>query len=115
MELSSRREEVEQKAADLLAPIVEEAGFELVDVEYVKELRLGPADSGRPGFGFMWISCILSRSMEHEKNFILLSSEDIDKDVWKMIVLTLTFTTLIFSIKVLFEFRQASSSDLKKV
>lgn len=37
MELSSRREEVEQKAADLLAPIVEEAGFELVDVEYVKE------------------------------------------------------------------------------
>ena len=35
--MGSRREEVEQKAEALLAPIVEEAGFELVDVEYVKE------------------------------------------------------------------------------
>lgn len=33
----SRREEYEQKAEALLAPIVEQAGFELVDVEYVKE------------------------------------------------------------------------------
>ena len=33
----SRREEYEQKAEALLAPIVEEQGFELVDVEYVKE------------------------------------------------------------------------------
>lgn len=33
----SRREEYEQRAEALLAPIVEEAGFELVDVEYVKE------------------------------------------------------------------------------
>lgn len=33
----SRREEYEQKAEALLAPIVEEAGFELIDVEYVKE------------------------------------------------------------------------------
>lgn len=33
----SRREEYEQKAESLLAPIVEEYGFELVDVEYVKE------------------------------------------------------------------------------
>ncbi|MDY5023243.1 MAG: ribosome maturation factor RimP [Blautia sp.] len=33
----SRREEYEQQAEALLAPIVEEMGFELVDVEYVKE------------------------------------------------------------------------------
>ena len=33
----SRREEYEQKAEALLAPIVEAQGFELVDVEYVKE------------------------------------------------------------------------------
>ena len=33
----SRREEYEKKAEALLAPIVEQAGFELVDVEYVKE------------------------------------------------------------------------------
>ncbi len=33
----SRREEYEQKAEALLRPIVEENGFELVDVEYVKE------------------------------------------------------------------------------
>ena len=33
----SRREEYEQKAEALLAPIVEEAEFELVDVGYVKE------------------------------------------------------------------------------
>ena len=33
----SRRDEYEQKAEAMLAPIVEEAGFELVDVEYVKE------------------------------------------------------------------------------
>lgn len=33
----SRREEYEKKAETLLAPIVEQAGFELVDVEYVKE------------------------------------------------------------------------------
>lgn len=33
----SRREEYEQKAEKLLTPIVEANGFELVDVEYVKE------------------------------------------------------------------------------
>lgn len=33
----SRKEEYEQKAEALLLPIVEEKGFELVDVEYVKE------------------------------------------------------------------------------
>lgn len=33
----SRREEYERKAEALLAPIVEQMGFELVDVEYVKE------------------------------------------------------------------------------
>lgn len=33
----SRREEFEQKAEKLLTPIVEGFGFELVDVEYVKE------------------------------------------------------------------------------
>ena len=33
----SRREEYEQRAEKLLAPIVEKNGFELVDVEYVKE------------------------------------------------------------------------------
>lgn len=34
----SRREEYEQKAEKLLTPIVEANGFELVDVEYVKEV-----------------------------------------------------------------------------
>lgn len=34
----SRREEYEQKAEALLLPIVEGRGFELVDVEYVKEV-----------------------------------------------------------------------------
>ena len=33
----SRKEEYEQKAEALLSPIVESNGFELVDVEYVKE------------------------------------------------------------------------------
>ena len=33
----SRREEYESKTEELLEPIVAEAGFELVDVEYVKE------------------------------------------------------------------------------
>ena len=33
----SRREEYEQKTEALLTPIVESRGFELVDVEYVKE------------------------------------------------------------------------------
>ena len=33
----SRREEYEKRAEELLAPIVEQNGFELVDVEYVKE------------------------------------------------------------------------------
>ena len=33
----SRREEYEQKTEGLLEPIVTELGFELVDVEYVKE------------------------------------------------------------------------------
>ena len=33
----SRHETYEQKAEELLAPIVEARGFELVDVEYVKE------------------------------------------------------------------------------
>ena len=33
----SRREEYEQKAEELITPIVEAKGFELVDVEYVKE------------------------------------------------------------------------------
>ena len=35
----SRREEYEKRAEELLAPIVELNGFELVDVEYVKEAR----------------------------------------------------------------------------
>ena len=33
----SRKEESEQKPEALLSPIVESNGFELVDVEYVKE------------------------------------------------------------------------------
>ena len=33
----SRREEYEMKTEALLQPIVDEKGFELVDVEYVKE------------------------------------------------------------------------------
>lgn len=33
----SRREDYEQQTEALLEPIVEELGFELVDVEYVKE------------------------------------------------------------------------------
>ena len=33
----SRREEYEQKAEAILTPIVESRGFELVDVEYVRE------------------------------------------------------------------------------
>ena len=33
----SRREEYEQRSEELLTPIVEAKGFELVDVEYVKE------------------------------------------------------------------------------
>lgn len=33
----SRREEYEQKTEQLLEPIIKELGFELVDVEYVKE------------------------------------------------------------------------------
>ena len=33
----SRREEYEQKAEEILQPIVDANGFELVDVEYVKE------------------------------------------------------------------------------
>ena len=33
----SRRDEYEQKAEAILTPIVESRGFELVDVEYVKE------------------------------------------------------------------------------
>ena len=33
----SRREEYQQRAEALLTPIVEEQGFELVDVEYGKE------------------------------------------------------------------------------
>ena len=37
VENMSRRDEYEQKAEAMLAPIVEAAGFELVDVEYVKE------------------------------------------------------------------------------
>ena len=37
----SRREEYEKKAEELLLPIVEGQGFELVDVEYVKEAGNG--------------------------------------------------------------------------
>ena len=33
----SKKEIYEQKAEDLVMPIVEKYGFELVDVEYVKE------------------------------------------------------------------------------
>ena len=34
----SRKEQYEERTEQLLTPIVEEAGFELVDVEYVKEV-----------------------------------------------------------------------------
>ena len=39
----SRREDYEQQTEALLEPIVEELGFELVDVEYVKEGEIGRA------------------------------------------------------------------------
>ena len=35
--MSSRREQIEKRTEELLAPILEEQDFELVDVEYVKE------------------------------------------------------------------------------
>ena len=34
----TRREEYEAKAEQMLTPLMEEHGFELVDVEYVKEV-----------------------------------------------------------------------------
>ena len=37
----SRREEYEMKTEALITPIVDEKGFELVDVEYVKEAATG--------------------------------------------------------------------------
>ena len=40
----SRREEYEQKAEELITPIVEANGFELVDVEYVKEGGTGTGE-----------------------------------------------------------------------
>ena len=33
----TKREEYEQRAEQLLMPVIQENGFELVDVEYVKE------------------------------------------------------------------------------
>ena len=48
----SRREEYEQKAEELITPIVEANGFELVDVEYVKE--------GGPG------TCVLTSTKKAE-------------------------------------------------
>ena len=33
----SKREEYEQRTEELLKPVIAELGFELVDVEYVKE------------------------------------------------------------------------------
>ena len=33
----TKREQYEQKTEEILLPIIEEHGFELVDVEYVKE------------------------------------------------------------------------------
>ena len=43
----SRREEYEQKAEAILTPIVESKGFELVDVEYVKEAGTWYLRAGR--------------------------------------------------------------------
>ena len=71
----SRREEYEQKAEELITPIVEANGFELVDVEYVKEgstwyLR---AYIDKPG-GIMVDDCeVVSRELSDildEKDFI---------------------------------------------
>ena len=66
----SRRDEYEQKAEALLLPIVEREGFELVDVEYVKEagnwyLR-GYID--KPG-GITVSSPGLDRPLKKEKDF----------------------------------------------
>jgi len=52
----SRREEYEAKTEALLQPMVDERGFELVDVEYVKEgsnwyLR---AFIDKPGYRWYW-------------------------------------------------------------
>ena len=41
----SRREEYEQKTEAILTPIVESRGFELVDVEYVKEAGTGISEA----------------------------------------------------------------------
>ena len=72
-------------------------------IENGKESQRKTNNSGQIGFGFMWVSCILSWSVKHEKNFVLMSSEDIDEETWKMIMLILTFVTLFFAIKALQE------------
>ena len=43
----SRREEYEQKAEELITPIVEANGFELVDVEYVYNVDIVNVIKGR--------------------------------------------------------------------
>ena len=72
-------------------------------IENGKESQRKTNNSGQIGFGFMWVSCILSWSVKHEKNFVLMSSEDIDEETWKIIMLILTFVTLFFAIKALQE------------
>ena len=71
----SKRADYEEKATELILPIVEQNGFELVDVEYVKEgsdnyLR---AYIDKPG-GIMIEDCeIVSRAFSDlldEKDFI---------------------------------------------
>ena len=75
----SRRDEYEQKAEALLAPIVAEAGFELVDVEYVKEgsdyyLRIYADKEGGITIG----DCeIVNRAMSD-----LLDADDFIKDAY---------------------------------
>ena len=77
----SRREEYEQKAEALLAPIVEEAGFELVDVEYVKEAgnwylsrkfsdRLDENDFIEDSYIMEISSPGLDRPLKKEKDFV---------------------------------------------
>ena len=88
----SRREDYEQQTEALLEPIVEELGFELVDVEYVKEggtwyLRayIDEKDYIEDSYIFEVSSPGLGRPLKKEKDFKRNLGEEVEIRTYRAI------------------------------
>lgn len=84
------------------------------DEDEGREEKKETVSVGQVGFAFMWVSSILSWSLKHEKNLFLISSEDIDKEMWDVIIRIIPIVMLFCAIRALSKSQSVSTSATDK-